>query len=320
MADYRFVTFWHLEAPLQMVFDAVSDSLRWPAWWHGAKEVTELEPGNSLGIGSVRRYCWKSRLPHHLCFDARTIHIEPMQTLEAAVAGDLEGHGRWTFSHQDGITAVRYEWQVRTTRCWMNLAAPLARPLFEANHHALMRQGAEGLARHLDARLLLVSQREMPDAAARSDAIAPFAAAAAGTIAGMVATAVQIASWWSASYPLPQMLWRDTRLAAAILLGPAILPPPMTFDWRALGAATLIHLALSIVYGLILAPLLSRLKHVPARAMGAAFGLLLYAINMYGFTLLFPWFDASRNWITVIAHLAFGIAAATVYRKLSRRY
>jgi hypothetical protein len=37
----------------------------------------------------------------------------------------------------------------------MNALAPLARPVFVHNHDVIMRRGAEGLARLLDARLIL---------------------------------------------------------------------------------------------------------------------------------------------------------------------
>jgi hypothetical protein len=39
----------------------------------------------------------------------------------------------------------------------MNLLAPIARPIFAWNHDYVMRNGAQGLARLLDARLLTAS-------------------------------------------------------------------------------------------------------------------------------------------------------------------
>lgn len=77
--------------------------------------------------------------------------------LEANASGDLEGVGRWLFSQHGAITTVRYEWQVRTTKAWMNLLAPIARFVFRKNHDALMQNGAEGLAALLEARLVAVS-------------------------------------------------------------------------------------------------------------------------------------------------------------------
>ncbi|HEX2531013.1 MAG TPA: SRPBCC family protein [Burkholderiaceae bacterium] len=162
MADYSFITHWHIEAPLHPVYDVIFRSLEWPTWWHGAERVDECAAGDADGIGSIRRYTWKGRLPYRLTFDACTTRIEPMAILEATTSGDLEGMGRWVFSEWGEITTVRYEWQVRTTKPWMNAIAPLAAFAFRKNHDALMQQGAEGLALHLNARLVAVSHAEAP--------------------------------------------------------------------------------------------------------------------------------------------------------------
>jgi uncharacterized protein YndB with AHSA1/START domain len=162
MSDYRLITLWRIKAPVQPVFDAILDSLHWPDWWPGVEHVEECATGDADGIGSVRRYTWKGRLPYRVRFDARTTRIEQMRILEAIVSGDLEGIGRWTFSDGGDVTTVRYEWYVRTTRRWMNLLAPIARPVFTRNHHLLMHQGAEGLAGLLDSRLVDDISTESP--------------------------------------------------------------------------------------------------------------------------------------------------------------
>jgi hypothetical protein len=82
--------------------------------------------------------------------------------------------------------------------------------------------------------------------------------------------------------------------------------------------ATLVHFVLSIAYGMALSPLISRLRTAPSLLAGAAFGLCLYGINMYGFTAVLPWFEAARDWITVVTHGVFGVAAAGVYKMLSQ--
>jgi hypothetical protein len=140
----------------------------------------------------------------------------------------------------------------------------------------------------------------------------------AGITAGIVATLFQIALWWLASEPWPTSLFRDARLAAAIVMGPRALPPPVSFDAPIMLVATLVHFALSSAYGLMLSAMLSRpsmrLSLPRCLFAGAAFGLALYAINMYGFTLLFPWFTLARDWVTVATHAVFGVVVATVYR------
>jgi hypothetical protein len=68
--------------------------------------------------------------------------------------GELTGNGCWRLFEHDGVTAVVYDWEVETTKRWMNSVGPLARPVFEYNHDVVMRWGGEGLARRLGVRLL----------------------------------------------------------------------------------------------------------------------------------------------------------------------
>lgn len=140
------------------------------------------------------------------------------------------------------------------------------------------------------------------------------AAVYAGVAAGILATVVQIGLWAIFTDALPAIFFRDSRFAAAIVLGRDVLPPPASFDGRIILIATLVHFALSITYGLILARLIAGLRTSASLLAGAAFGLGLYAVNMYGFTAAFPWFASSRDWITALTHLAFGTALAGVYR------
>src|SRR3954462_13397181 len=82
MADYRFLTTWCLDAPIQPVWDAIHASERWPQWWKGVERVTEVQPGDELGVGGIRRYTWRSRLPYQLEFDMRVTRAEPPYFLE----------------------------------------------------------------------------------------------------------------------------------------------------------------------------------------------------------------------------------------------
>lgn len=153
MAEYAFVTHWHIQAPLAEVWETIYHSERWPEWWRGVESVIELEQGSDNGIGNRRRYTWKGLLPYRLTFDIRTDRIEHGQVLEGTASGDLSGSGAWRFSHHDGVTLVRYEWRVCTTRGWMNLLVPVAGPLFRWNHDTVMAWGGAGLAKRLGARL-----------------------------------------------------------------------------------------------------------------------------------------------------------------------
>ena len=144
------------------------------------------------------------------------------------------------------------------------------------------------------------------------------AAVWAGIAAGVLSTLVQIALWFAFTDALPDIFYRDARFAAAIVTGPDVLSAT---DERAsiMLVATLVHFALSIVYGVIVSRLTARLRARPALAAGAIFGMALYALNLYGFTAAFPWFAASRGGITLAAHVTFGIVAAGAYRLATHR-
>jgi hypothetical protein len=154
MADYKFLTTWVLAAPRERVWDAIYESERWPEWWEGVLEADKLEEGNADGVGQYGRYVWKSKLPYKLEFFVRTTKVERPYLLEGDASGELAGIGRWRLLEQDGVTAALYEWKVRTTRAWMNLLAPIGRPIFAVNHDYVMRSGGRGLAKLLGARLI----------------------------------------------------------------------------------------------------------------------------------------------------------------------
>jgi hypothetical protein len=149
MAEYHFTSHWRIRAPIERVWDEIVHAERWPTWWKYVARVEELEPGAADGVGRRQRLLFRTRLPYTVGFEARVTRVLAPSTLESEATGELEGTGRWTLTAEDGATLVRYDWDVRTTRWWMNLLAPVARPAFVWNHDELMREGGESLARRL---------------------------------------------------------------------------------------------------------------------------------------------------------------------------
>ena len=62
MASYSFTTIWRHRAPIDAVYDAITDSLAWPEWWPAVTKVEELEPGDPV-TGSVASGATRSRAP-----------------------------------------------------------------------------------------------------------------------------------------------------------------------------------------------------------------------------------------------------------------
>ena len=153
MAAYRFLTTWCLDTAIERVWDAIYDSAAWPRWWKGVRSAVKLREGDERDVGAVWRYTWRSRLPYNLAFEMETTQVEPPHLLAGRARGELRGTGTWRLFEGPG-TAVVYEWDVETTKDWMNALAPVARPVFAWNHDVVMRQGGESLARLLRARLV----------------------------------------------------------------------------------------------------------------------------------------------------------------------
>ena len=154
---YSFVTTWFVGTPIDRVWEVIQDTGRWPEWWRYVRGATLLEPGDGRGVGALWRLEWGTALPYQIVFESRVTRVEPPNVLEAAVSGELNGIGRWSLTPRgaDGAeTVVRYDWNVGTGKRWMNVLAPLARPLFGWNHNVVMDEGGRGLARRLDAPVL----------------------------------------------------------------------------------------------------------------------------------------------------------------------
>jgi Polyketide cyclase / dehydrase and lipid transport. len=158
MKDYEFVTIWRVKAPLESVWNEIYHSDLWPDWWKGVESVELVRKGDESGVGSVHRYTWKSKLPYRLSFEMQAVRVEPPVLLEGIAAGELAGRGVWRLSSENDETIARYDWKVETTKRWMNLLAPIARPVFKWNHDVVMGWGAQGLAKRLGVSVIEVKE------------------------------------------------------------------------------------------------------------------------------------------------------------------
>lgn len=154
MGAYHFTSTWQIAAPLETVWQTVSDSESWPAWWKWVKRVTRATPSDTLEVGQKYRYVFATKLPYTLDFEMTLTRVEPLQTIEATARGELIGTGRWDLTHTDGVTTVKYTWDVKTAKAWMEWVDPIMRPLFVWNHNVVMDECASAMAARLQTRLV----------------------------------------------------------------------------------------------------------------------------------------------------------------------
>lgn len=112
--------------------------------------------------------------------------------------------------------------------------------------------------------------------------------------------------------------WGPARMIAAIVLGQGVLSPAGTFSLPVVVTALVVDIVLAMIYAAVLAAIVRRWSLGAAAVAGAVFGVVLYAINFYGFTVLFPWFVIGRNGVTIFTHVVFSLTVALVYKRGQR--
>lgn len=145
------------------------------------------------------------------------------------------------------------------------------------------------------------------------------AAVVAGLVAGAVLMVLDLA--WSV-FLTGDSPWRSSQMVAAILLGPEALEAG-DFSSLVVGVALVTHYLLGVAFALVLGTVVAGFHFDDNPGMiefiGAAFGMLLYLVNFHGLSQLFPWFAQWRGWSAFIAHMVFGMTAATIYWQFARR-
>ncbi|GAC1659437.1 MAG: SRPBCC family protein [Acidobacteriaceae bacterium] len=140
MSDpYRFTHTWRIRASLDRVFPVLYDIARYPLWWPQVTSVVRLdEDSGEVTIRSI--------LPVSLRFTLKQVVADEKHgVLEADLSGDLEGWSRWTLQAVPNGTLARFDEVARLHHPIPSAIEPLLRPLWNANHAAMMRQGERGL-------------------------------------------------------------------------------------------------------------------------------------------------------------------------------
>lgn len=87
-------------------------------------------------------------MPYKLNFNMKLTEKNPLQSLKGIAFGELEGNGEWLFNQKDSIVYVQYNWNVITTKKWMNTFSFLLKLLFRINHNIVMGWAANALQKN----------------------------------------------------------------------------------------------------------------------------------------------------------------------------
>ena len=146
------------------------------------------------------------------------------------------------------------------------------------------------------------------------------AAVVSGLVAGAVAMVLDLL--WT-TLMLGANPWHTSHLVAAMVLGPDTLAGNTNaFELHVVAVALLTHYALGILFGSIVAYVVTGFHYegsLPVlEVFGGLLGMLLYFFNFYIMVMLFPWVAELRSGAYFFEHFVFGMTAAMVYWKLAR--
>jgi quercetin dioxygenase-like cupin family protein len=140
---YVFIDEWDIDAPIEAVFEAISDARTYPAWWRPV--YLDVEADGPPRVGAVARQHFRGRLPYHLRTTATVVSIDAPHRIEGTVAGDLSGRGIWTLTPRASGTHVQFDWRVNADKPILRVLTPVLKPLFRWNHDWAIARAKEGL-------------------------------------------------------------------------------------------------------------------------------------------------------------------------------
>jgi hypothetical protein len=144
--DYRFRNVWSLQAAAHRVFGALVDLASYPAWWPDVRSVSRIDDDTA-------ELTCRALLPYALVFRLRRAEQDERSgRLRVDMSGDLEGYCEGIVA-ADPRRGARLEiaQEVVVNKPLLRGLAPLARPVFLANHAVMMWRGQRGLRRYLTA-------------------------------------------------------------------------------------------------------------------------------------------------------------------------
>jgi hypothetical protein len=136
-----------------------------------------------------------------------------------------------------------------------------------------------------------------------------------GIVAMIVFAIVEIAFSWAgrSTSPLAPLAVFGTATLNALMPS---LHPGGGVKTAIVGIACL--LVLGAVSGIILGYLVHRLGMVGAVLVGLAFGLAMFALDLYAIARVLPALVALRDWMSALAYVIQGVLAAALYKIMTR--
>lgn len=142
--DYSFRNIWSVRAATTRVFDTLVDVANYPAWWPDIRSVTRVDDNTA-------EVTCRALLPYALTFRLHRAEEDAgAGRMRVDITGDLEGYCQGVVAeHRSAGALLAISQRVVVNKRLLRALAPIARPLFRANHAVMMHRGQRGFREYL---------------------------------------------------------------------------------------------------------------------------------------------------------------------------
>jgi hypothetical protein len=142
--EYRFRNVWSIDTGAAALFGALVDLANYPRWWPDIRSVRKVDEDTA-------EFTCRALLPYALIFRLhRAEQDERNGRLRVRMTGDLEGYCQGIVAPDHPRRArLEISQRVVVNKKLLRRLAPVARPLFRANHSLMMWRGYRGLRAYL---------------------------------------------------------------------------------------------------------------------------------------------------------------------------
>jgi hypothetical protein len=151
---YHFEDHWSVPHPAPVVWDVLSQSRQYPAWWNQVYLSAEpLDGCTEPRVGGRVAVVAKGRLPYKLRFTVETLKLERPTLIEFKATGDFRTESsRWVLTPRGNSTDVLLDWNPIVEKPIIKLLSPILKPVFRWNHDWTMKVGQRQIIAYLGRR------------------------------------------------------------------------------------------------------------------------------------------------------------------------
>lgn len=148
----QFVTKWRFQAPIEKVWEEVTDVISYPAKWPTWRETVLRGSESKVQIGSVIDCVGRGVLPFSVSFTSEITTFQPPTLMEYASSGGLVGNGRWVLTPNGNGTDVISYWDFGLPTPIFSFLSklPFAKSLMAKHHDYVMAEGYRGFQARLE--------------------------------------------------------------------------------------------------------------------------------------------------------------------------